>query len=87
MSIRIPRQERIKIYFDCICGIICSGLAISGIIITTFLKGIFNPVMYTLGLTFWIIWLCMSIVLILIGLYTKKKEEEYLRNLLSETGT
>jgi len=79
------KHERIQIYFDCICGIICSGLSISGMIITTILRRIFNPYWYTLSLTFWIIWLIFSIYLILLGIYTKRKEEEALKRVFGKS--
>ncbi|MFW9773344.1 MAG: hypothetical protein ACFFBY_00505 [Promethearchaeota archaeon] len=80
-----PKHARIQVYFDCICGIICSSLSISGIIVTTLLKGIFNPFWYSLSLTFWIIWLILSIFLILLGMYTKRKEEAMYRKVFNQS--
>ncbi|MFX1498159.1 MAG: hypothetical protein ACFFBH_11575 [Promethearchaeota archaeon] len=79
------KRLRIQIYFDCICGIICSGIAISGLILSTIFRRIFNPYWYTLSLSFWIIWLFLSIFLILLGMYTKKKEEKVLRKVFNQS--
>ncbi|MFX0031266.1 MAG: hypothetical protein ACFE8E_05600 [Candidatus Hodarchaeota archaeon] len=80
-----PKHARIQVYFDCICGIICSSLSISGLIITTILRRIFNPYLYALSLTFWIIWLVFSIFLIVLGMHTKRKEEEALKRVFGKS--
>ena len=75
-----PEKTSIGVYFDCICGIISSVISLTAIILTTIFEGIFDPIWYSASLTFWILYLCLSIVLIIIGLYTRKKEKEYLAN-------
>jgi hypothetical protein len=81
MVILIPRkskevEERKMLYFDLTCGIVSSIIALSGIISFAILYGItYWPGFFT-GLIFWAFYLVLSIFMIGIGLYTKKKERE-----------
>lgn len=71
------RNYRISVYFDCICGLLSSTLALIAIIFTTIKFGIRNPKMYTVGLTFWICWLIFSLFLIGLGIYTHMKNKNF----------
>jgi uncharacterized membrane protein len=62
------RNQRIAIYVDCICGIISSLIAISGIIFFALPLGITNSSFFTISLTFWIFWLLFSLYFIGLGL-------------------
>ncbi len=71
------KSERIQIYFDCICGSVCSITAFIGIFVFTQQKGILYPVNFTLGLTFWIGYFCISLFVIGLGVYTYYKAKQY----------
>ncbi|KKK41131.1 MAG: hypothetical protein Lokiarch_45750 [Candidatus Lokiarchaeum sp. GC14_75] len=70
------KSERKKLYFDIICGIVSSVLALMGIIFFAVIYGITNMVGWLTGLTFWILYLMLSVFLMGIGLYTKWKEKQ-----------
>ena len=70
------KSERKKLYFDLICGIVSSVLALTGIIFFAIMYGITNMVGWFTGLTFWILYLMLSIFLMGIGFYTKWKEKQ-----------
>jgi uncharacterized membrane protein YfcA len=61
---KVLKSERKAIYFDCICGIICSILALIGIFVFTQQKGIMYPVNFTVGLIF-------------LGIYTYYKAKNF----------
>ncbi len=71
------KRERKSLYFDLICGIINSTLAIIGIIFTTIVHGFRNIAGFYIGLTFCICYLGSSIFLIIFGIFTKQKEKKY----------
>ncbi|MBY8985768.1 MAG: hypothetical protein KGD65_11905 [Candidatus Lokiarchaeota archaeon] len=52
------KKERQQLYFDLICGIISSTLAITGIIYVGLTQRISNYINYITGLSFWIFYLC-----------------------------
>ena len=64
------KSERVAIYFDCICGTICSISALIGIFFSTQQEGILNPANFTLGLIFSFGYLGISIFVIGLGIYT-----------------
>lgn len=72
------RRHRIGIYIDCIGGTISSVLSIVAIAVFSVLYGIYNISGFLMGLIFWIIWLCFSLLLIGIGLHSRKKEKEFM---------
>ncbi len=63
------RRERIALYGDCICGASSAIISISCIIFFAITEGIPYPDRFSLGLTFWIIWLIFSLSLIAIGIH------------------
>ena len=68
------KKERQKIYFDCICGAVCSISALIGILFFT--KGkILYPTHYIIGLSFWIGYLLLSLSVIGLGIYTYYREK------------
>jgi len=71
------RDERIQIYFDCICGTICSVSALIGILVFAQQKEIIYPLYFTLGLFFWFGYLAISIFVIGLGLYTYYREKNF----------
>jgi len=71
------KRERKHLYFDLICGIINSTVAISAIIFATIKFGLRNVAGFYIGLTFFICYLGVSIFLIIFGIYTKQKEKKY----------
>jgi uncharacterized membrane protein YhaH (DUF805 family) len=78
----MPRKDKVKeerksLYFDLICGIINSTLAIICIFFTTIVYGIKDVLGFSIGVTFCIFYLGVSIFLIFIGIYTKQKEKKY----------
>ncbi|MHA1460064.1 MAG: hypothetical protein ACTSO8_01170 [Promethearchaeota archaeon] len=71
------KSQRIAIYFDCICGTICSISAFIGIFIFTQQEGILFPVNFTIGLSFWIGYLSLSLFIIGLGIYTYYQEKRF----------
>ncbi len=71
------RSQRIAIYFDCICGTICSISAFIGIAIFTQQEGIVNPGNFIIGLSFWIGYLLLSVFIISLGIYTYFQEKNF----------
>lgn len=71
------KSERIQIYFDCICGTVCSITAFIGIFVFTQQEGILYPVNFTVGLIFWIGYLFISLFVIGLGIYTYYKAKNY----------
>jgi hypothetical protein len=74
---KVLKSERKAIYFDCICGIICSILALIGIFVFTQQKGIMYPVNFTVGLIFFIGYFFISIFVIGLGIYTYYKAKNF----------
>jgi O-antigen/teichoic acid export membrane protein len=70
------KSERKRLYFDLICGIVSSILALTGIIFFAVMYGITNMGGWLTGLVFWILYLSLSIFMISIGVYTKYKERK-----------
>ncbi|MFX1281817.1 MAG: hypothetical protein ACFFA3_20880 [Promethearchaeota archaeon] len=70
------KSERKRLYFDLICGIVSSILALTGIIFFAVMYGITNMAGWLTGLVFWILYLSLSIFMISIGVYTKYKERQ-----------
>ena len=71
-----PKKERQKIYFDCICGAVCSISALIGILFFT--KGkILNPTNFIIGLSFWIGYLILSLSVIGLGIFTYYREKNF----------
>jgi len=62
------RDENIQIYFDCICGIICSASALIGIFIVVQQVGIQNTTSFIIGLSFMISYLAISLFVIGLGI-------------------
>jgi len=71
------RDERIQIYFDCICGTICSVSALIGILVFAQQEGNLNSISFILGLSFWIGYLAISIFVIGLGIYTYYREKNF----------
>jgi hypothetical protein len=65
------RNERIQIYFDCICGTICSISALIGIFFFSLPGGgVEDPVYFVIGIVFWFGYLFVSLFIIGVGIYT-----------------
>lgn len=71
------KNERKSLYFDLICGVICSSSALIGITVITFMHEITNKTGWIAGLTFWITYLVLSLVLVFFGLYTRWKDKHF----------
>jgi len=71
------KSLRIQIYFDCICGIICSITAFIGIFFFALQKGIIYPTYFTIGLCFWIGYFLLSLFVIGLGIYTYYQEKHF----------
>ena len=71
------KSERIQIYFDCICGSVCSISALIGIFFFTQQEGIIYPTNSIVGLIFWFGYLGLSIFIIGLGLYTYYREKSF----------
>ena len=64
------KSERIQIYFDCICGTICSVSALFGIYLVTRQDGVKYPITFVIGLSFMIAYLVISLSVIGLGIAT-----------------
>jgi len=71
------KSQRIAIYFDCICGSVCSITAFIGIFVYTQQVGIEYPVNFMLGISFWIGYLLLSLFIIGLGIYTYYREKNF----------
>ncbi|MFW9823364.1 MAG: hypothetical protein ACFFE4_10540 [Candidatus Thorarchaeota archaeon] len=71
------KSHRRAIYFDLICGTICSITALSGIIFVSITQRITYMVGFLTGLSFWILYLIFSLFLIFLGIYTRWKEKHF----------
>jgi Na+/proline symporter len=71
------KNYRKALYFDLICGIVCSTSALAGIIYVSVMHKIANLTGWLAGLTFWILYLIFSLFLISMGVYTWWKENHY----------
>jgi len=71
------KSKRIQIYFDCICGVVSSIIAVICIFFSVQQKGIFDPTFFIIGLSFWIGYLAVSIFLIGLGIYTYYREKNF----------
>ncbi|MHA1411519.1 MAG: hypothetical protein ACTSUX_05410 [Promethearchaeota archaeon] len=68
---------RKRIYFDCICGVICAIISLGSAFYFTSKEGIYNITIYMISLVFWLFWLALSLFLIFMGLYTYYLEKKY----------
>jgi len=71
------KSERIQIYFDCICGTVCSVSALIGIFFFTLQEEVINLTFFTLGLVLWFGYLALSIFIIGLGIYTYYREKSF----------
>ncbi|NVM16089.1 MAG: hypothetical protein HWN80_00130 [Candidatus Lokiarchaeota archaeon] len=71
------KSLRIQIYFDCICGTICSITAFIGIYFYIQEEGILFPINFAIGLSFWIGYLLLSFFMIGLGIYTYYREQRF----------
>lgn len=72
------KSERISIYFDLICGVISSSIAIFTIIFFTLTEEITNfTITYIIGLGFWSAWLLISLFFIGVGIHSYYAEKNY----------
>lgn len=71
------KKERQAIYFDLICGIISSILALTGIFYVAITQKIRNLGMFITGASFWILYLILSFFLISMGIYLWYKEKHW----------
>jgi hypothetical protein len=71
------KNERIAIYFDCICGVTSSVISLVGIVFAVLNYGIYDIGWFYISLTFWIGYLILSIFLISLGIYGYYKQKDY----------
>ncbi len=72
------KRERKQIYFDCICGTICSISAlIGGFSFALTDGGIKDFTYFVIGTIFWLGYLFLSIFIIGIGIYTYYKAKNF----------
>jgi hypothetical protein len=71
------KKENQQLYFDLICGLISSIIAITAIIYVGLTQQIRSIGMYVTGLSFWIFYLCFSIFMICLGIYLWYKEKHW----------
>ncbi|MBY8988040.1 MAG: hypothetical protein KGD61_06260 [Candidatus Lokiarchaeota archaeon] len=71
------RDENIQIYFDCICGTICSVTALIGIFIIAQQVGILYPTSFIISLSFMIGYLAISLFVIGWGIHTYYRAKNF----------
>ena len=71
------RKDRQALYFDLICGIVSSILALTGIFYVALIQRIRNFGIFITGASFWILYLILSIFLIGMGVYLWYKEKHW----------
>jgi len=71
------KKERQAIYFDLICGIVSSTIAISAMIFVAVVKAIKSLKWYIVGMTFWVGYLIFSFLMITFGIYTYYQEKHW----------
>ena len=76
-SDKAVRDENIRIFFDCICGIICSVSALIGIFIVTQQVGILHPTSFIISLSFLIAYLTASLFTIGLGIFTYYRAKNF----------
>ncbi|MFX0105326.1 MAG: hypothetical protein ACFE75_07540, partial [Candidatus Hodarchaeota archaeon] len=74
------KRERIALYFDCICGSICSIISLSGLVFVAVTESIEPSLFFGFTLSFWIFWLILSLSMLSLGvhLYFLEKNKEKL---------
>ncbi len=76
-SEREIKDERIAIYFDIICGLLSSVLALTGLAVAAISNRIFSMGWFAVSITFWTAYLLFSFFLIGLGIYTWKMNKNY----------
>lgn len=76
-SEREIKRERKALYFDFICGIISSVLALTGLTVVAISHRIFSMGWFTVSVIFWTSYALFSFFLIGLGIYTWKKEKNF----------
>ena len=74
------KRERLSLYFDCICGSISAIISLSAVIFVVLTEGIKEIVINTffkISLTFWILWLILSLTILTYGIYKIHQEKNY----------
>ena len=69
------KSARKAIYFDLICGVVCSTTALTGIVFVSITQEITYMAGWVTGLTLWILYLIFSLFLITVGIYTWWREK------------
>ncbi len=71
------KSERKGIYFDIICGITSSVIALTGITMAVIFNRVASIGWFTISVTFWGGYLAFSFFLIGLGIYTWRKEKNF----------
>ncbi|MFX0001533.1 MAG: hypothetical protein ACFE9Q_12590 [Candidatus Hodarchaeota archaeon] len=64
-------------YVDCVCGSISSIISLSAVIFVAVTEGIKPNPFFRIALSFWILWLILSITIVGIGLHLYLLEKNY----------
>ena len=71
------KKERQAIYFDLICGVVSSTIAISGLVFVAVLNAIKSLKWYLVGVVFWTGYLIFSILMISYGIYIYRQDKHF----------
>lgn len=71
------KKERKAIYFDLLCGVTSSVIAISGLIFVAVVNSIKYLDWFIVGVTFWVGYLIFSILMISYGIYSYHLEKHW----------
>lgn len=69
------KRERIAIYVDCVMGIICAVIGITGIF--CFALPAWNSPFFIVGFSFWIFWIILCVFFIGLGISTHYANKNY----------
>jgi len=68
------KNERKKLYFDLICGIVFTTITLIGVYLVNELYGILNRDGWYIGMTFIILYLTLCLSLLCLGIYNRWRE-------------
>ncbi len=71
------KNERKAIYFDLICGVISSVIALSGITFVAISGRVTSIGWFTASVVFWGLYFLFSILMIIFGLYSNYKSKNF----------
>jgi cation transporter-like permease len=69
------KNERMAIYVDCVIGLICAVIGLTGIF--CFALPAWNSPFFIVGLSFWVFWIVLCVIFIALGISTHYANKNY----------